>query len=662
MLGDWPGVVPAAAADAPLHIGCKPVGDGAPVFVIAEIGVNHDGSVDRAKALIDRAVEAGADAVKFQMRSLSDLYVNGGDADDPGEDLASQYILGVLRRSQLEPADMFDIFDYAIRQGVECLCTPWDLTSLAAVSRFGLPALKVASADLTNHELLDGMAATGRPLLVSTGMSTEAEICQAVALLRARGAHFALLHCLAAYPPRPQDLNLRYLRRLRTLGGGCPVGYSGHERGWTVALGAVALGASIVEKHVTLDRGRPGVDHKISLLPGEFAEMVRAIREMEAALGSAGERCLTRGEQLNRQVLAKSLVAARPLRAGDVITRDAIAVRSPGRGVSPNRVDELVGRRAPRSLAAGECFHDTDVIGRASAPRPYRFRRRWGIPVRYHDFHALTCQRRPDLVEFHLSDRDLDQDPENFLSGLYDFALIVHCPEQFRDDFVIDLASADGAVRRRSIGELERVLSLTRSLAARFSRTPAPQVILNAGGFTESRPVGASGRRRLYQRVGAALAAVDATGLTLLVQTLPPFPWQLGGYRIGNLFGDAAETAWFCQEFGARLCLDVGHTYMGSVERGDSFEDCCARLAAFTAHLHLSDAAGVDREGLPIGEGEIDFAALAAVLDAHAPGASFIPEIWEGHWNDGEGFWRALDRLETWFGAQEQEEADHGLV
>src|SRR5204863_6424314 len=171
-------------------------------------------------------------------------------------------------------------------------------------------------------------------MICSTGMSTEAEIIQAVAILRRHSAPFILLHCNSTYPAPFKDINLRYLDRLRKISGGL-VGYSGHERGYSVAVAAVACGAKLVEKHFTVDRDMEGNDHRVSLLPNEFAQMVTGIREVEEAMGSAAERRLTQGELMNREVLAKSLVAALPIAKGAIITEAMIETRSPGQGLQP---------------------------------------------------------------------------------------------------------------------------------------------------------------------------------------------------------------------------------------------------------------------------------------------------------------------------------------
>ena len=242
------------------------IGRSDPCLVVAEIGNNHNGDLDLAFRLIDECVAAGADCIKFQMRDLSTLYTNAGDADDYQEDLGSQYTLDLLSRYQLSSGDMAKALDRVKEAGAIPLATPWDLNSLGFLVDYGVPAVKVASADLTNVDFLSKIASYGLPVICSTGMSTEEEIRQSVGVLRDAGAQFSLLHCNSTYPAPFKDVNLRYMDRLRELGD-CPVGYSSHDRGIAVSIGAVALGADILEKHVTLDKEMEGNDHRVSLLP-----------------------------------------------------------------------------------------------------------------------------------------------------------------------------------------------------------------------------------------------------------------------------------------------------------------------------------------------------------------------------------------------------------
>ncbi len=205
------------------QIGDFVISDDTPAFVIAEIGNNHNGSIELAKRLVDLAAEAGADCAKFQMRSLSSLYRNAGDANDTSADLGAQYTLDLLSRFQLTNEEMIEVFDHCKTRGIMPLCTPWDEESLAVLVDYGMPGFKLASADLTNHDFLAAMARTGRTLICSTGMSSEAEIVAAVKILKDHAAPYVLLHVNSTYPAPFKDINLRYMDRLRTIGD-CMVG------------------------------------------------------------------------------------------------------------------------------------------------------------------------------------------------------------------------------------------------------------------------------------------------------------------------------------------------------------------------------------------------------------------------------------------------------
>ena len=640
-----------------LRIGRHLVAAGAPTLLISEIGINHQGDVSLAKQLVDLSVESGADIVKFQLRDMESLYRQGSSGSG-GEDLGPQYTLDLLAKYNLEADQLFEVFDHCRDVGIEVMCTAWDPVSVDRLVDYGVPSLKVASADMTNHSLLRHMAAGGTPMVISTGMSTEGEIRETVELVRGTGVAHAFLHCQSTYPAPFKDVNLAYLTRLAEITQ-VPVGYSGHERGFHVPVAAVALGARIIEKHFTIDRELEGNDHKVSLLPGEFREMVQRVREVEEALGTAAPRAVSTGEMMNRVNLAKSLVAARRIEVGETLADADIDIKSPGRGLQPNAFDKLVGRTTARAFDAGDFFYATDLGDAAPKGRAYDFRRPWGLATRYHDIEAMTRDTTPDFLEFHFSYKDLDLPVEEVFAA-YDGGLpmgfTTHSPDLFAGDFLLNLASEDDAHWERSIRELQRVVDTTREMQQHFTRsadargaTEGPVIIASLGGFTTDAFVAPSERRRMYDRVAAGLARVDDSGVRLCAQTLPPYPWYMGGQLYCNLFVDPRDTAEFAERHGRRLCFDVSHSKLSANYLGMSFAEATDLLAPHSEHLHLVDATGVDGEGVQVGDGEIDWPALAQQLDAMSPGVSFIPEIWQGHVNDGEGFWIALERLEQWF-------------
>lgn len=638
----------AAQGRQPVVLGRHQIDDDSPVVVIAEIGNNHQGSVSLAKQLVDLAIESGADVVKFQLRDMDALYRGGAQDRSAGEDLGPQYTMNLLAKYSLEGPRMIEVLDHCRDRDIDAIVTPWDLPSARMLADYGVPGFKVASADVTNHGLLSALASYHLPLLVSTGMSTEGEIAEAIEIIHGFGTPLALLQCQSTYPAPFKDINLRYMDRLATLGD-CPVGYSGHERGWHIPLAAVARGAKIIEKHFTIDKSLEGNDHQVSLLPGEFASMVGRIRELEQALGSDAPRVVSTGEMMNRVNLAKSLVSAQDIAEGDTITADAVIVRSPGRGLQPNHLSALIGRTARRPIASGDFFYPGDLTTPASGPRQYQFRRPWGLPVRYHDMARLTEKATPDFLEFHLSYKDVEADLSDWFDRKLPMGHTVHAPDLYAGDFLINLASADDSIWERSIIEVQQVIQIARDLDRWFSDTEPPVVIVTMGGFFKDGFVPRQSRPALYDRIGAALERIDSEGVRLTAQTLPPFPWLMGGQQYHNLFLEPEDTVAFCEKFGVRLTLDISHTKLAANFYKQGLSTYVEALAPYVEHLHLVDAEGVDGEGPQIGDGEVDWPALADQLDRTCPGVGFIPEIWMGHVDNGQGFWTALERLERWF-------------
>ena len=612
-------------------------------FVIAEIGNNHNGSFDSAIKLIDQAIQIGVDCVKFQMRHLKEVYRERTLRND-GDDLGTEYILDLLRRFELSVEDHRRLADYCKKKGILYLCTPWDGESVKVLENIGVPAYKVASADLTNLPLLEVLASTGKPQILSTGMSYPDEVMITVDFLNQRKVSFVLLHCNSTYPAPLQDIELRWMAQLRKLHP--LVGYSGHERGIAVTLAAVALGACVSERHFTLDRNMEGPDHAASLEYAEFKRLIEGIREIEQTLGEGGVRKLSQGEMINRENLGKSLVASRSLSAGTILTAEHILVRSPGQGLSPQRYEELLGRTLQRNLVFEDFFFPSDLLDTMVTPRPYQFRRPWGLPVRFHDFKDYHARVSPDFFEFHLSYSDMDLNLAEFLTGPYTCGFVVHAPELFAGSHLMDLATLDDEYRNYSLAQTQRVIDITRALKSFFPTTIKPQIVANIGGFTMDTLLQPEQIIQGYNRFAQSLSELDLDGVELIPQTMAPFPWHFGGQRYQNLFVKPEEIIEWCLKLNLRMCFDISHSCLACNHLGIDFYDFAARIAPFTAHLHLGDARGVNGEGLQIGEGDLDFERLGKILEEGCPTANFIPEIWQGHKNAGEGFWIALEKLE----------------
>lgn len=609
-------------------------------FIIAEIGNNHQGSLKAALELIDAAKDAGANCAKFQMRTMSSLYRKSSKSND----LGTEYTLDLLSKFQLNDEELFHCFDYCRSRDLLPLCTPWDISSLIKLESYGMPAYKVASADFTNYELLEALVDTGKPLIISTGMSTELECIQTIDFLYKRTSNFILLHCNSTYPTPFKDVNLKYLETLRRISKG-PVGYSGHERGISVAIAAAALGAVVIEKHLTFNRGQEGNDHKVSLLPGEFKQMVHGIKEVSASLGTNLDRVLSQGELINRENLAKSIVASREIKQGEIFSTDMFVFRSPGQGLQPNRLVELVGKKSHRSIEEGDFLYQSDIDELGFKNYKFKFHRPFGVPVRYTDYKLMKSLANIDFVEFHLSYSDLDL--INPIKGIHDFGFTVHAPELFEGDHLLDLASPDKNYRERSISNLERTIKVTRELRKHFLQESDPIMIVNVGGWSQNGFLSANEVLEREQFLLMSLNAIDFSGVQLSIQTMPPFPWHFGGQQFHNLFVDPQFIANFCSETGFKICLDTSHSMMAcNFFNLDFIRDYFPLVKSHINYMHIVDAKGIDGEGVQIGKGDVPFKDLCGLINAELPQISFIPEIWQGHKDSGKGFWDALKFLE----------------
>lgn len=615
-----------------IKIGDRLIGDGHPTYVIAEIGVNHNGLLALALELIDVAVDAGADAVKFQKRSLDKLYAKKYLENANAGEKTLRYLLPILQQVELSDDAYYEIVDHCCKKGITFMASAFDPESADFLDRLGVPAYKVASADMTNLPLLDHLVEKGKPLILSTGMSRIEEVEITVDFLKDRNAQFALLHCNSTYPAAFEDINLRFMNQLRRFG--VPVGYSGHERGIAVSTVAAALGASVIERHITLDRTMDGPDHAASLEPQGFKKMVRDIHQVSSALGLGQEKFISRGEILNREVLGKSLVASHRILPGEVITREMIAVKGPALGISPQNYTRLLGRVAERTIEEDEPFLDSDLGIKILLDMEHTLPMEYGFTVRFRDYEELLAYK-PKMLEFHFTDQDLD-DP--YPGGDMPLKLVVHAPE-FWERSLVDLCAIDERQRVASRELMQKTINLTRSLAKHFQGTP--KVIIHPGGMSLDHPI--TDHQPLYHNLHRSVQELDYAGVELLLENLPPHPWYFGGQWLTNAFMDAHEIRDFITSLGLNMCFDTSHSKLYCNWAHVDFYDQVQVLLPYIAHLHLSDGAGLDGEGLQIGEGTIDWVQFFKIIGGYH--GTMIPEIWRGHQRNGEGFLIAIQRL-----------------
>jgi N-acetylneuraminate synthase len=344
-----------------VKIGTHEIGDGHPCYVIAEAGSNHNTDFDLALRLIDVAVDAGADAVKFQLFKAGKLYPRSAGEADYLE--AKKSIFDIIAELEVPDGWVEKLAQRCGERGVDFLCTPFDEDSADLVASY-VPAIKIASYEMTHLPLVRHCAAKGKPLIVSTGTAELSEVKETVAAIRSTGNdQIALLQCTASYPAPIESANLRALVTLREATG-LPTGLSDHTLDPVVApVAAVALGAAVIEKHFTLDRNLPGPDHKYALEPGQLAEMIRCVRAAEAALGHGRKELLPVERELHA-FARRTIFAAREIRAGETFSRENLIVLRCGRhaaGLAPSTFDDLLGKRARRRIEAEQPVRAEDV-------------------------------------------------------------------------------------------------------------------------------------------------------------------------------------------------------------------------------------------------------------------------------------------------------------
>ena len=337
------------------NIGNKVIGDGNPTFIIAEAGVNHNGDINIAKELVDQAVFAGVDAIKFQTFKAEKLVTGYADMAEYQKHnighVSSQF--NMLKKLELSYENFIEIQKYCKHKEIMFLSTPFDFESADFLSSIGMEAFKISSGDLTNIPFLEHIARFNKPIILSSGMATLAEIEQATNVINFLGnKEVAVLHCTSNYPAKLQNVNLNAMNTIKNAFK-VVSGYSDHTEGITIPIAATAMGANIIEKHFTIDKSMEGPDHKASLCPLELKEMVKAIRNVEMALGTGIKR-YNSSEVDTMKAARKSIVASRYIKAGEIINLADLDYKRPGTGLSPRFYRDIVGKKTNKDINIDE--------------------------------------------------------------------------------------------------------------------------------------------------------------------------------------------------------------------------------------------------------------------------------------------------------------------
>ena len=611
------------------------------VYIIAEIGINHNGKLDIALELIQEAYNAGVDAVKFQKRNIYKIYTKK-TIDDPNScEWNIEYLLNVLKDTELSKEDYDIISERCKELKLDLIITPFDKESVDFVLNYDVVAFKNASCNMTNYELLDYMAQKSLPILISTGMWNDQEISSAVKYFKAHNIEYILLLANSTYPCPYEDININYLNTLKKYSN--VIGYSGHERGNFIPIAAVALGARIVEKHITLDKTQPGLDHKASMEPPEWKEMVSNIRLLEKALGD--NKVVNQAEMLAKQSFCLSPYASRDIEKGELLTEDMFTLLSPGKGLLQNELSEFIGKEVKLFIKKNSCisksyFEDTLPIKNWQITN---YQKRWGVKCRFNDFLEYSVLSSP-IVEFHCSQKDIYDSTTGILSNTSQ--LVIHAPE-IVDKMLVDICSNNEYQVKKSLDILQHTINKTIELSKNFKGKP--KLVVHFGGMCleSSNNIRETQNNMLNNAIkNFKKLNFDKSLIDILPENLPPKPWYLGGEWNQYGFMNENDMSIFCDTFGVKMTYDICHAKLYCNHCNKDIVEYTKNIKKYIAHVHISDAKGINGEGVQINEGDTDF--LPIFQEIEDIPFSWVTEIWAGHINNGKGCHDSMKLLEPY--------------
>ena len=604
----------------------------ADIRIIAEIGINHNGSEEVARALIDAAANAGAWGVKFQYRNLANAY-----ADDARE-LGDEMLQKEIRRNYLAPEVIVRLSRHATNVGIMpgiSFFTPDDIADFG--NDIGIfDFFKIPSVEFTNLALIKRIEALGKYNLISTGAYTEAAITRMLKQLdRSR---WVPLHCISNYPVGLPNPKLGYITHLRALWGG-DVGYSSHDEYWETCLLALHLGAAVIERHITFDKAGDGLDHSSSSTPDEFAKLARYAQNLPLILAGDGPRVPNQGELLNLQNLGRSYYAKGEIAAGKAVTEADMVLRAPRTGLGQEEIGAFLGRTAVRKVTGG------GVIDRSVFEKPialsddaiaFARAKKLSIPVRFHDLAGIEARIPLGNYEFHLSFGDIERTIDvKTLNSTNHYS--VHLPDYVSPTQLMDPFSPAADQRAASLRVLERTVAFAKALQDHTgAKTPV------VGSFS----VVHKNLDEFFQRHAELLAGYRAQGVDILPQWLPPIAWYFGGAVRLEAMNNLADID-HIKALKLPICMDICHLCMGDKVFDFAAADVVRELAPYTGHVHIADAIGYDGEGVRFGEGDPEN--RAALMAALAMDCVKVIEVWQGHLHGGAGFVQAVMDLKEKF-------------
>lgn len=598
--------------------------------MIAEIGINHDGDMDKARRLIQQARNAGCAGIKFQYRNLSTAYAE--NANEIGDEI----ILSQISRTYLDAKQILELRDFAHSIGIEAgisFFTTEDLNDFHNL-KSDFDFYKIPSAELLNIDLLKILIKTEKHVYISVGMHNESEIESVFDQIKSFD-NWTPLHCISNYPVADHNTALGYIKHLRKKWGR-EVGYSSHDENWENNLIALSFGAMIIERHITEEKDAQGLDHSSSSDYEEFVKICHYAREFDAITLGDGPRVPNQGELLNKQNLGRSFYARKDIKIGEEFNFSDFVYRSPQTGIGISEVTQYLQSRFSMNMGNGEVLthqHFSDVQPPVSK-ESFQIARRHSVsvPVRLSDYKEIQKELPIGSYEFHLSYKEVASDLISFAVDSSD-RFSVHLPDYIDSTTLIDPFSINERIRIASRECITKVIQFSERLANQTGHT-VPIVASLAG-------IGIK-RNDFYYQAKELFEEHRSDIAPLTLQWLPPYAWYFGGsIKLSNV-NNIEDVKWI-NELRLPITLDSSHLLLGQTAFGFDARTIIRAISKNIIHWHISDAAGVDGEGLPLGEGGPDNEALISEIISQ-DGIKVI-EVWQGHFNRYKGFKDAINKI-----------------
>ena len=606
--------------------------------IVAEIGINHMGRMEVALELVREAAKAGCWGVKFQYRNLESVY--GGQVREIGDEIVTKNI----SRSYLSPDQIVEISRIAQKAGLAVGISFFNADDSGDFRLADFDFFKVPSAEFTNFPLTKALLETGKEVLVSTGMQTEATISRFSERFSGTDS-ILLLHCVSNYPTAAHNAKLGYIRWLRE-NYGFRVGYSSHDADWETCLHALQFFPEVIERHITLDKELEGTDHSSSSTPQEFARLADQCNFYSAVTSGFEPRSPNQGELINRQNLGRGFVANSRVEAGQPLTVGEFSYRSPLVGLDHLEFSDCLGRPLVIPVESGEAL-TLRHLGLSNAELE-SIVRKWassfnvGIPVRLHDLEAVRQEFDLGRYELHLSFGEVGR-LKDFSGGRPNEFVHIHLPDYCDADSLLDPFSSDELVRRKSLDLIYQVRDFGLRLYRRTGNPPV--VVCSFSGESLEKP-------HFYQAIQSLFLKLSSEAVSFSLQWLPPYAWYFGGSvalnRVNTLFD-----ARLISELEIPVTLDVSHLFLGENSGKYNGREVFQLLSQNIAHIHLSGALGSDGEGVEMNfENEEQALLVGDILSfASRENVTVILESWQGHLDGFSGFKSDIGLLYRRYGA-----------